>query len=136
MTIEEENGQMLLSRYGNTFALGFKGDAGFLERSYNLAYNFCMTDGSLMPLAQDMSYIITSPVKIMKALELYYYNLVIMNKEINITFDDEGEIHIDEDAAKKLSLEKAQKFFETKIVKENFMFNQFLKRRLEFSEFK
>lgn len=119
---------MLLSRYGNTFALGFKGDVEFIERSYNFAYNFCATNGSLIELAQDMSYIITDPERIMKALKLYYYNVVIMNKEVDIKFDEDGQIEIDEVAAEKLSTERAQNFFESKIRKENFMFNMFLDR--------
>lgn len=129
MTIEQESGELLLSRYGNTFALGFKGDAGFRERSYNFAYNFgVVNNGALIQLTENMSYVLTSPIKIMAALKLYYYNNVIRNKEVAVSFDEEGEIHIDEAAAEKISMEKAQAFFDTKIRKENFMFNQFLDR--------
>jgi hypothetical protein len=134
MTIEQETGELLLSRYGNTFALGFKGDAGFRERCYNFVYNFCaINNGSLIQLTENMSYVLTSPVKIMSALKLYYYNQVIRNKEVAFSFDEEGQIHIDEEAAEKISMQKAEAFFNEKIRKENFMFNQYLDKRVELS---
>ena len=42
--------------------------------------------------------------------------------------NDEGEIIVDEVGAEKLALEKAQAFFDKKIRKENFMFNQYLNK--------
>lgn len=135
MTLENETGEFLLSRYGNTFALAFKGDAAFIERGYNFAYNFCaINNGALMTLTQDMSYVLTSPVKIMAALKLYYYNQVIRNKEVAVSFDDEGQIHIDEAAAEQISMDKAQKFFDEKIKKENFMFNAYTDKRIQDTE--
>lgn len=128
--LNEETGQMLLSHYGNTFALGFKGDAGFIERSYNFAFNYCATNGALMNVATDMSYVLTNPVKLMNALKLYYYNEVIMLDKVKNELNEEGELVVDEAAAEKLSNELAQSFFETKIRKENFMFNEFLNRRV------
>jgi hypothetical protein len=40
-----------------------------------------------------------------------------------------------EEAAEKLSVEKAQTFFDSKIRKENFMFNLYLDKRAEDVEF-
>jgi len=126
--LEQETGEMLLSRYGNTYALAFKGDSNFIKRCYNLAFNFCMTNGALIELTQNMSYILTSQEKIINSLKLYFYAEVIRNKEVKVEFDDDYNITVDEDAAEKLSGEKAQAFFDTKIVKENFMFNKYLDR--------
>lgn len=128
LELNQETGEMLLSHYGNTFALGFKGDAGFIERCYNLAFNYSMTNGALIELSQSMSYILTNPVKIMQALKLYFYNEVIRNREVAVSFTDDGDIVVDEAMAEKLSLEKAQAFFDKKIRKENFMFNQYLNK--------
>lgn len=132
-TLENESGKYLLSHYGNTFALGFKGDADFIQRSYNFAYNFCATNGSLIELGMDISYIITSPEKLMKALQLYYYNEVIRNREVSVSFNEEGEITVDEVNAEKLAEEKAKAFFEKNIIKENFMFNTYLDKIREFA---
>lgn len=132
--LNEETGEMLLSHYGNTFALGFKGSADFIERSYNFAYNFCATNGSLMEISQQMSYVLTNPVKLMNALKLYYYNEVIMLDKVRNELDDEGKLIVDEVAAEKLSTELAQQFFDVKIKKENFMFNEFLNKRKESAE--
>ncbi len=126
--LEQETGQMLLSRYGNTFALAFKGDADFIKRCYNFAHNFCVTNGALIELTQDMSYVLTSHEKLMKALALYFYADVIRNKEVSVSFDDDYNITVDEVAAEKLAAEKAQAFFDTNIIKENFMFNKYLDR--------
>ena len=132
--LHEETGEMLLSHYGNTFALGFKGDNDFIERNYNFAFNYCATNGALIGLTQSMSYVVTSPPRIMNALKLYYYNEVIMLGEAKSELNEEGELIVDEAAAEKLSMEKAQKFFETKIRKENFMFNQFLNKVQSFAD--
>lgn len=126
--LEQETGQTLLSRYGNVLALAFKGDADFIKRSYNFAYNFGATNGALIELTQDMSYVLTSHEKLMKALKLYFYADVIMNREIEVNFDDEDNVLIDEEACERLSGEKAQSFFENGIIKENFMFNKYLTR--------
>ena len=128
-TIENETGQYLLSHYGHTYALAFKGDADFIERSYNFAYNFCATNGSLIELGIDMHYILTTPEKLLKALALYYYNQIIRDKEIEVKHDPEnGEVIINEEEAEALSAKKAQTFYDNNIIKENFMFNTYLDR--------
>ena len=99
LELNEETGEILLSHYGNTFALGFKGDNGFIERCYNLAFNFSMTNGALIELSQNMSYVLTNPVKIMQALKVYYYNEVIRKREVSVSFNEEGEIIVDEAGA-------------------------------------
>ena len=117
---------MLLSRYGNTNALAFKGDKSFIERCYNFAYNFGITNGSLMELTQDMFYVLASEEKILKALKLYYYADVMREKLVRVDFDEDYNISVDEVAAENLATEKAQSFFDNRIQKENFMFNMYL----------
>ncbi len=38
-SINNEKGEMLLSTYGSSFAVGFQGDANFIKRSFNWAFN-------------------------------------------------------------------------------------------------
>jgi hypothetical protein len=126
LKLEQEIGEMLLSRYGNIYALAFKGNPDFIERSYNFAFNFGVTNGSLIELTQDMSYVLSSQEKILKALKLYFYGEVIREKLVRVDFDEDYNISIDEIAAENLAAEKAQTFFDNKIQKENFMFNKYL----------
>jgi hypothetical protein len=126
LKLEQETGEMLLSRYGNIYALAFKGNSDFVTRCYNFAFNFGVTNGSLIELTQDMSYVLSSQEKILKALKLYFYGEVIREKLVRVDFDEDCNISVDEVAAENLAAEKAQAFFDNKIQKENFMFNKYL----------
>lgn len=125
--LTEEKGEFLLSHYGNVFALGFRGDAGFLERAHNLAFNYSMTNGAIMSLGDNFRYIITNPERILKALECYFYNEVIRERLVAVSFS-ENDIIIDEDRTMDLARQSAQDFFDQRIKKENFMFNTYLDR--------
>lgn len=119
--LENETGQLILSRYGAVMALGFSGDEAFIERCYNFAYNFCATNGDLMPFNVNFKYVLTTEEKLLKALKLYFCGQFLTNGKIKSTLDEDFELKFDQKALEEEAEKAAKLFYDRNIVRDNFM---------------
>ncbi len=130
----EETGEFLLSRYGSIWALGFKGDYGFVQRSHAWAINTGIARGNLRwmyGLNGKIAYVaVKEEERILKGLAAQFYAEIIRDKEIaplDIKMDLETEmteVVYDEIAIESLAYERAVQFYETRVVCVPFMESQ------------
>ena len=127
--LEDENGTVIFSKYGNCEVLVFKGDNDFINRWYNLCYNFSITNKKLYRFLDIGFYISTTENKIIYGLANYFYGQIIINNEIPIKqiIDKKDNITIeyDENLANKMAAEKAVKFWTSNIIKENLLMDKY-----------
>lgn len=129
----------ILSLYGSSLVLAFKGSKDFIKRSYNLCYNYSITNGNLLHFDGEIYYIIikkekngiTPKERLRKGLNLYFINEIKMNKEIPLLKDqwnnDESEYLIEYDEAKiqKMASIRTDEFIIANIKEDNFMMQYF-----------
>ena len=131
MTLNDENGKYLLSFYGNSLALGFKGDNDFIRRSFNWAHNHEVTKGSLHWFYGDggkLAYVlIKSREDIVSGFARQFRAEIIMNHEIPSLRDEfdpengESILEYDEKKIDKLAQKRAEEFFAERVELENFL---------------
>lgn len=129
MLLNEETGTFLLGPYGNVQAFGFKGDKDFVRRSYNLCYNYGITNKRLHKLSEGLYYVVTNEKNILEGLKNHFVNEIKYTKEISLLKDEYDEnnevepylIQYDEEKIDKLATDRAAEFFAKKIILSNFM---------------
>lgn len=131
MTLNDETGKFLLSFYGNSFALGFKGDNKFIQRCFNWAHNHSVTSGGLhwfYDHGGKLAYIlIKSREDIIKGFAAQFRSDIIMGHEVPPLKDEMNPrtldyiLEYDEEKIEKMALERAEKFFAERVELENFL---------------
>lgn len=98
MPLNNEVGSFYFIQYGSKFALGFEGTVDFIERCYNLFYNFSATNGKLYKLHDGLGYIVVrSKEKIQKALEGYFYSEFLTSFKTKEEFSEDTGFVIEYD---------------------------------------
>jgi hypothetical protein len=127
--------EYLICVYGKGNALGFRGEQEYITKAYNLFANMdCEGPANRSaPLLVEidknkigLSYIYTTIPRISKALELFFYTNILLNREVPVwsTWDEEtGEYNLiqDTESAEKLSKEYAARFMTEHIKIESFI---------------
>lgn len=112
--LNDEKGITLLSIYGSKFALGFEGDESFIERSFNLYYNYGATNGALHRIHDGFSYIVLSDKeRLLSCLEKYFYSELHNEFKTKETYDEDKGWIIEYDESKliKKSQQEAELYF-------------------------
>lgn len=123
----DPSNKFLLSYYGNEHALGFKGTKEFVKKGYNLAYNYGITNGSLLCFDENFCYVLTTKDKLYNGLVNYFVGELKYNNEIPTIKGEWNDVfgwveeEYDEKAIENLAKEKAENFIKEKIIEENFM---------------
>ncbi len=123
--LDGTSNQMLLCPYGDQFALGFKGTKDFIERGFNLAFNYGMTNGQLRMLYDSCGYVFTDLERIKRGFASYFYGELRRTGEVKPlvegTYENGYESVYDEAALESLSARKADSFMAEHVDHVSFM---------------
>lgn len=126
MNLEDEDGNFYMTDYLGGTAFAFEGNDDFLKRCRNFISNYGLAGDNGAVITDSFMYIVTTAEKLKKALQTYYYGLIILNGEVKPApvIDEEGDeigYEWDEELMEQIASQKCENFLERRVVKSNFI---------------
>ena len=133
ITLNEDQGDWLISSYGANLALGFKGTPDFIERCFNWAVNTGVVHKGQQlnwfyeAVTGKLAYVCPKSVAaIERGLALQFRAEIVQSREIpplkeGWTEDDEWELELDETKIEDLARARARAFMAERLIRDNFV---------------